>query len=39
MILDGLKDANDSYMRATQSLQGAMQTNAQTMVVASGRMA
>ncbi len=39
MIVDGIKDASESNRRAMQSLQGAMQTNAQTLVVASGRMA
>jgi hypothetical protein len=38
MIVDGIQDASESNQRATQSLQGAMKTSAQTLVVASGRM-
>jgi len=39
MLLDGIKDASESNKRALQSLQGAMQTNAQSLVVAGGRIA
>jgi hypothetical protein len=39
MIVDAIKDTSESHDRAMKSLQGAMKTNAQTLVVASGRMA
>jgi hypothetical protein len=37
-VIDGLKETDDSHKRALQTLQGAMQTQAQTLVIASARV-
>jgi hypothetical protein len=37
-VVDGLKETDDSHKRALETLQGAMQTKAQTLVIASARV-
>ncbi len=37
-VIDGVKETDDSHKRALQTLQGAMQTQAQTLVIASARV-
>jgi len=37
-VIDGVKESDDSHQRALQTLSGAMQTKAQTLVIASARV-
>ena len=38
LVIDGLKELDSSHKRALQTLQGAMQTQGQTLMVASARV-